>query len=358
VSETANSSAVPNATVSPSGNNLDSPDSIFPSSYVADYANVLSQQTVDLIHNYNAALEKQCQGAQFVVVTVKSLDGMTADMYAAKLANEWGVGGSSNNGTLLLFCPSEKRGWLTVGNGIQSTLDSDTVNNMLDTYFWPSSDVGNYDKAVTDFTYAILSWYDGYYGSNVVASNPALSPSPALVPVFVDGPAFVEFNMTVDEFVDAWTNNFPDANLPPMTLVDSQDSGTQGHYYVYMLTGTASKADTWISIAVDNSTNNIVWVEYCITPKASPAGEKISTELVKPYQAAIAILSRDPSYNYKSTASIVSGIMKSDTFTTASGIDYHEYTQDSTIYRYWGKVNANFYMDIQPSDGPNIPPTN
>ena len=44
--------------------------------YVADYANVLSADTESTIINDNGALEKQCNGAQIVVVTVDYLDGM------------------------------------------------------------------------------------------------------------------------------------------------------------------------------------------------------------------------------------------------------------------------------------------
>ena len=38
--------------------------------YVADYSNVLSNDTEQMIINYNGSLEQQCQGAQIVVVTV------------------------------------------------------------------------------------------------------------------------------------------------------------------------------------------------------------------------------------------------------------------------------------------------
>ena len=56
--------------------------------YVADYANVLTPETEQLIIDYNGALETQCQGAQFVVVTVDYLDGMYSDEYAMQVFNE------------------------------------------------------------------------------------------------------------------------------------------------------------------------------------------------------------------------------------------------------------------------------
>ena len=57
--------------------------------YVADYANVLQQDTKDDIVEKNAVLYEQT-GAQIVVVTVDFLDGMAIEDYALELFNEWG----------------------------------------------------------------------------------------------------------------------------------------------------------------------------------------------------------------------------------------------------------------------------
>ena len=42
---------------------------------------------------------------------------------------------------------------------------------MLDDYFWTPFDDGMYDDAVNALLYQLLSWYDGEYGSNVLASG-------------------------------------------------------------------------------------------------------------------------------------------------------------------------------------------
>ena len=76
--------------------------------YGADYSNVLSNDTEQMIINYNGSLEQQCQGAQIVVVTVDYLDGMYSDEYAYQLFNDWGVGSADyNNGMLLLLAIQE-----------------------------------------------------------------------------------------------------------------------------------------------------------------------------------------------------------------------------------------------------------
>lgn len=140
--------------------------------YAADYANVLSSATEDMIINYNGALEQQCQGAQIVVVTVDYLDGMYCDEYAYQLFNDWGVGSSEyNNGMLLLLAVQENKAWLAYGLGLNSKLDTNDVDNMLDKYFWDDFDAGKYDAAVTTLFKALLNWYDEEYGSSTASSG-------------------------------------------------------------------------------------------------------------------------------------------------------------------------------------------
>ena len=144
--------------------------------YVADYSNVLSNDTEQMIINYNGALEQQCQGAQIVVVTVDYLDGMYSDEYAYQLFNDWGVGSADyNNGMLLLLAIQENKAWLAYGLGLSSLIDGDQVDSLLDKYFWKDFDRGNYDEAVTSLFNALLAWYDEQYDAQVVQSGTSVS---------------------------------------------------------------------------------------------------------------------------------------------------------------------------------------
>lgn len=141
--------------------------------YAADYANVLTAETEQMICNYNGALEQQCQGAQIVVVTVEYLDGMYSDEYAYQLFNDWGVGSAdNNNGMLLLLATEENKAWLAYGMGLNSQLDSDDVDSMLNKYFWSDFDRGNYDAAVNKLFSQLLGWYDKVYGAHTASSAP------------------------------------------------------------------------------------------------------------------------------------------------------------------------------------------
>lgn len=141
--------------------------------YVADYSNVLTNDTEQMISDYNGSLEEQCQGAQIVVVTVDYLDGMYSDEYAYKLFNDWGVGSSEyDNGMLLLLAIQENKAWLAYGLGLSSSLDESSVNSMLDKYFWSDFDRGEYDRAVTKLFGALLKWYDKQYGAHTAEYGP------------------------------------------------------------------------------------------------------------------------------------------------------------------------------------------
>ena len=59
-----------------------------PEFFVNDTANILSAETKEYIINMNKDLENQV-GAQIVVVTVKSLDGLSVEDYALKLARSY-----------------------------------------------------------------------------------------------------------------------------------------------------------------------------------------------------------------------------------------------------------------------------
>lgn len=139
--------------------------------YVADYANVLDNDTENRIVDSNKKLFSQT-GGEIVIVTVEYLDGYYSDEYAISLFNRWGVGSKErNNGMLLLLAVQEKKAWLTQGAGIADAFDSDTINNLLDRHFFPEFDKGNYDKAVNTVFDKLIDWYEDYYDFDLNSQN-------------------------------------------------------------------------------------------------------------------------------------------------------------------------------------------
>lgn len=144
--------------------------------YVADYANVLDEDTEDRIIRENQRLFNMT-GGEIVVVTVEYLDGYYADEYAVSLFNSWGVGSRErNNGMLLLLAVQENKAWLTQGDGIASAFNSDKINSLLDKHFFPEFDRGNYDKAVNTLFTKLINWYESYYDFDISGTNVPNNP--------------------------------------------------------------------------------------------------------------------------------------------------------------------------------------
>lgn len=138
--------------------------------YVYDGAGTLSQSTKDLILNASGPLEQYCDGAQIVVATIDYLpSGYDSEQYANLLFNSWGVGSSSaNNGLLLLHVVKEDRGWIAVGAGLTSAFSSDVVNSLMDEYFWPLSDAGQYDEAVASLFPHLIDRFAELYNTSLL----------------------------------------------------------------------------------------------------------------------------------------------------------------------------------------------
>ena len=90
--------------------------------YVNDNAGVLTRETKQYIMDTNVELQKKT-GAQIVVVTVKSLNGMSIEDYAYQLFNSWGIGDKNKDNGLLLLCSYGDREFrVEVGYGLEGKL--------------------------------------------------------------------------------------------------------------------------------------------------------------------------------------------------------------------------------------------
>ena len=134
--------------------------------YVTDNAGTLSESTKELIDLASGPLEQECNGAQICVVTINYLpSGYDSEQYAWLLFNDWGIGSeTANNGMLLLHVVQEDRGWLAVGQGLTNYIGTDEINSLLDEYFWPYSDAGEYDEAVATLFPHLIDVYEDIYG--------------------------------------------------------------------------------------------------------------------------------------------------------------------------------------------------
>src|SRR5690349_13377303 len=94
--------------------------SIHPTGYVTDLAGVIGAEKIVSLEALCKELEQKT-GAQMAIVTVRSLNGQSAEFYAVDLLRQLGIGSKKDNrGVLLLVGPNVSyRGRLRPGTGDQ-----------------------------------------------------------------------------------------------------------------------------------------------------------------------------------------------------------------------------------------------
>jgi uncharacterized protein len=97
---------------------------------VVDQANIMSPVTKSDVEKKSKDLEDK-SGIQFVVATVKSLQGSDIETYANQLFRFWKLGeAKNNNGVLLLVAPTEHKVRIEVGYGLEGTL-TDALSSVI-----------------------------------------------------------------------------------------------------------------------------------------------------------------------------------------------------------------------------------
>lgn len=146
--------------------------------YVADYADVLTEETEQNIVSQNDRLYSET-GGQIVVVTVDFLDGETIDDYAYDLFNQWEIGSAEyNNGVLLLLAIGEDNYYALTGSGIENELSAGKLDDILYEFLEPDFAAKDYDAGVRktfDELYSVVSQTGGTVTGNTLPS-PDQSP--------------------------------------------------------------------------------------------------------------------------------------------------------------------------------------
>jgi uncharacterized protein len=89
---------------------------------VVDQAGLLKPEQVYDIRTKSEALYAR-NGRSFVVVTVKSLDGLTIEDYGSRLGREWKLGDKDkDDGVILLVAPTERKVRIETGYGAEGFL--------------------------------------------------------------------------------------------------------------------------------------------------------------------------------------------------------------------------------------------
>lgn len=132
--------------------------------YVLDQSGILSDETKEYIIAQNKLL-CDATGAQIVVVTQDFVPDGKLELYAYNLFNEWGIGSKDkNNGILLLVSIGDDDYWCTEGKGLEKSLSSGRIGDILEEYLEPDFAKQNYDAGIKKVFGALLNEVGAIYG--------------------------------------------------------------------------------------------------------------------------------------------------------------------------------------------------
>lgn len=141
--------------------NLPKPTNNF---FVNDFADVIDAKDEQVLMQMGKSLYSST-GAQVVVVTVYTLEGLDVADYALQLGREWGVGNKDkNNGVVLLLAVSERKITIQVGYGLEGRLTDGKTGRILDKFAIPYLKDNNFSAGISEAYKAILSEVYEEYG--------------------------------------------------------------------------------------------------------------------------------------------------------------------------------------------------
>ena len=135
--------------------------------YIYDDDNIIDDDVEKKLNKMLVELEEKT-GAEFAVVSVKSLLDRSIEDYANNLFNTLGIGKKGkDNGVLLLFSRSDKKVRLEIGRGLEGCLNDSKCGRILDKYFVPYRENDEYTKATEMTVKAVLNVLAEEYEINI-----------------------------------------------------------------------------------------------------------------------------------------------------------------------------------------------
>lgn len=149
--------------------------------YVNDFAGVIDEKTENYMVNYGVKLHQKT-GAQVVLVTVNSTNGVSMEKYATSLFNSWGVGSADkNNGLLLLLSIKDDDYWAVPGKGLETELNSGVISKILSASLEPDFAAKKYSAGANKTYGSFIQKLGGSY-SETLGTRSYVSDNAGVLP--------------------------------------------------------------------------------------------------------------------------------------------------------------------------------
>jgi uncharacterized protein len=98
---------------------------------VVDEADLLGPAEERALADQSAAVERET-GAQYVVVTLRSLQGYSIEDYGVRLGRRWGIGRKgADDGLMLIVAPAERKVRIEVGYGLEKKVTDPFADRVI-----------------------------------------------------------------------------------------------------------------------------------------------------------------------------------------------------------------------------------
>ena len=119
-----------------------------PQRYVEDRANIISDNYEKNLNGYLQELEQKT-GAQMVVLTIDTTNGIPIETYTINLADRWKLGQKGkDNGALIVVAKNDRAYRLEIGYGLEGILPDSFCGTVGRAYFAPYFKKGQYSEGI------------------------------------------------------------------------------------------------------------------------------------------------------------------------------------------------------------------
>jgi uncharacterized protein len=147
-----------------------------PRHYVEDYANVINDSEERSLNGILQELEQKC-GAQYIVLTVQTTEGLPIEQFAIELAEKWKLGQKGkDNGMLFVLAKNDRKYRFEVGYGLEGFITDQFCGRIGRNILVPYLKKGNYSRGIYEANLQVVQKIAGQYGV-------ALTGMPKLAPV-------------------------------------------------------------------------------------------------------------------------------------------------------------------------------
>lgn len=124
---------------------------------VVDQADLLTPAQEAQLAVKLAAVEREV-GPQYVVVTLRSLQGRPIEDYGYRLGRKWGIGNKArNDGLLLIVAPAERKVRIEVGYGLERRVTDPFAGRVVREQALPRFREGHYPEGIEAATDALIA---------------------------------------------------------------------------------------------------------------------------------------------------------------------------------------------------------